>query len=130
MRPTWGPSWNAPRGGRRGVYLAALALRGQPAPSQFIQQFSGDNRFIVEFLVEEVLGNQPRRIMEFLRRTSILDRFTPSLCDAVVGSVDAAEIIRVLERENLFLVALGDDRQWYRYHRLFGQVLLSSLTED
>jgi LuxR family transcriptional regulator, maltose regulon positive regulatory protein len=112
-----------------GVYLAALALRGQPAPSQFIQQFSGDNRFIVEFLVEEVLGNQPRRIMEFLRRTSILDRFTPSLCNAVVGSVDAAEIIRVLERENLFLVALGDDRQWYRYHRLFGQVLLSSLTE-
>jgi LuxR family maltose regulon positive regulatory protein len=112
-----------------GVYLAALALRGQPAPSQFIQQFSGDNRFIVEFLVEEVLGNQPRRIMEFLRRTSILDRFTPSLCNAVVGSVDAAVIIRVLERENLFLVALGDDRQWYRYHRLFGQVLLSSLTE-
>jgi ATP/maltotriose-dependent transcriptional regulator MalT len=112
-----------------GVYLAALALRGQPAPGQFVQHFSGDNRFIVEFLVEEVLGNQPRRITEFLRRTSILDRFTPSLCDAVVGSVDAAEIIRVLERENLFLVALGDDRQWYRYHRLFGQVLLSSLTE-
>jgi LuxR family maltose regulon positive regulatory protein len=112
-----------------GVYLAALALRGQPAPGQFVQQFSGDNRFIVEYLAEEVLGYQPRRIREFLRRTSILDRFTPSLCDAVVGSVDAAEIIRVLERENLFLVALGEDRRWYRYHRLFGQVLLSSLTE-
>jgi LuxR family maltose regulon positive regulatory protein len=112
-----------------GVYLAALSLRGQPSPSQFVRQFSGDNRFIVEFLTEEVLSNQPRQITEFLRRTAILDRFTPSLCDAVVGSSNAAGIIHVLERENLFLIALDDDRQWYRYHRLFGQVLLSSLTE-
>ena len=67
--------------------------------------------------------------MEFLRRTAILDRFTPSLCDAVLGSSNAAGIIHVLERENLFLVALGDDRQWYRYHWLFGRVLLSSLME-
>ena len=112
-----------------GVYLAALALRGQPSPGDFVQQFSGDNRFIVEFLAEEVLASQPRPVTEFLRRTAILDRFTASLGDAVVGSVDAAEIIRLLERENLFLVALDDDRQWYRYHRLFGEVLLSSLVE-
>ncbi|MCW2891689.1 MAG: ATP-dependent transcriptional regulator [Actinomycetia bacterium] len=112
-----------------GVYLAALTLRGQSSPSQFVQQFSGDNRFIVEFLVEEVLSNQPRQIMEFLRRTAILDRFTPSLCDAVLGSADAAGIIDVLERENLFLIALDDDRQWYRYHRLFGQMLRSLLME-
>ena len=112
-----------------GVYLAALTLRGQASPSQFVQQFSGDNRFIVEFLVEEVLSNQPRQIMEFLRRTAILDRFTSSLCDAVLGSANAAGIIDVLERENLFLIASGDDRQWYRYHRLFGQLLRSLLME-
>jgi LuxR family transcriptional regulator, maltose regulon positive regulatory protein len=112
-----------------GVYLAALSLRGQPSPSSFVRQFSGDNRFITEFLVEEVLSNQPRQIMEFLCRTAILDRFIPSLCDAVVGSSDAAGIIDVLERENLFLIALGDDRQWYRYHRLFGQTLRSLLME-
>lgn len=112
-----------------GVYLAALTLRGQSSPSQFVRQFSGDNRFIVEFLVEEVLSNQPRQIMKFLRRTAILDRFTPSLCDAVLGSANAAGIIDVLERENLFLIALDDDRQWYRYHRLFGQMLRSLLME-
>jgi LuxR family transcriptional regulator, maltose regulon positive regulatory protein len=112
-----------------GVYLAALSLRGQTSPSQFVEQFSGDNRFITDFLVEEVLSNQPRQITEFLCRTAILDRFTPSLCDAVVGSSDAAGIIGVLERENVFLIALDDDRQWYRYHRLFGQMLRSLLME-
>jgi LuxR family transcriptional regulator, maltose regulon positive regulatory protein len=112
-----------------GVYLAALSLRGQPSPGQFVRQFSGDNRFIVEFFVEEVLGSQPQAIMEFLCRTAILDRFTPSLCDAVAGTSNAAGIIHGLEGENLFLVALDDDRHWYRYHRLFGQMLLSLLTE-
>ncbi len=112
-----------------GVYLAALSLGGQSCPSRFVQQLSGDNRFIADFLVEEVLSNQPRQITEFLCRTAILDRFTPSLCDAVVGSSNAAGIIDVLERENLFLIALDDDRQWYRYHRLFGQLLRSLLME-
>ena len=111
------------------VYLAALSLRGQTSPSQFVQQFSGDNRFIADFLVEEVLSNQPRQITEFLCRTAILDRFTPSLCDAVLGSSNATGIVGVLERENLFLIALDDDRQWYRYHRLFGQMLRSLLME-
>ena len=113
--------------GRR--YLAALSLRGQPPSGHFVRQFSGDNRFVVEYLNEEVLGSQPQEIMEFLCRTAILDRFTPSLCDAVAGTSNAAGIIHVLERENLFLVALDDDRQWYRYHRLFGQMLLSLLME-
>lgn len=112
-----------------GIYLAALSLRGQPSPSRFVRQFSGGNRFITEFLVEEVLSDQPRQIMEFLCRTAILDRFTPALCDAVVGSSNAAGIIDVLERENLFLIALGDDRHWYRYHRLFGYTLRSLLME-
>jgi ATP/maltotriose-dependent transcriptional regulator MalT len=110
-----------------GVYLAALSLRGHPSPSAFIRQFTGDNRFIVDFLAEEVLSRQPREIRQFLARTSILGSFCAALCDAVVGSANAAEIIEVLERENLFLVQLDDNRQWYRYHHLFAQLLRSQL---
>jgi LuxR family transcriptional regulator, maltose regulon positive regulatory protein len=112
-----------------GIYLAALSLRGHPSPSSFIRQFSGDNRFVGDFLAQEVLSRQPREIRDFLCRAAILDRFTPSLCDAVVGSANAMEIIDILERENLFLVALDDDRQWFRYHQLFGQMLLSRLVQ-
>ncbi len=110
-----------------GLYLAALSLRGHPAPSAFIRQFTGDNRFIVDFLAEEVLSRQPRDIRQFLARTAILDRFCAPLCDAVAESANAAEIIDVLERENLFLVPLDDNRQWYRYHHLFAQVLRGEL---
>ena len=112
-----------------GIYLAALSLRGHPSPRSFVGQFTGDNRFVGDFLAQEVLSRQPSEIRRFLCRTAILDRFTPSLCDAVVGSANAAEIIDVLERENLFLVALDDDRQWFRYHQLFGQMLLSRLVQ-
>jgi LuxR family maltose regulon positive regulatory protein len=110
-----------------GLYLAALSLRGHPSPSAFIGQFTGDNRFIVDFLAEEVLSRQPGDIRQFLARTAILDRFCAPLCDAVVGSANSAEIIDVLDRENLFLVPLDDNRQWYRYHHLFAQVLRSQL---
>ncbi len=112
-----------------GIYLAALSLRGHPSPSSFIQQFTGDNRFVGDFLAQEVLSRQPSEIRDFLCRTAILDRFTPSLCDAVAGSANAREIIDILERENLFLVALDDERQWFRYHQLFGQMLLSRLVQ-
>jgi len=110
-----------------GLYLAALSLRDHPSPSAFIRQFTGDNRFIVDFLTEEVLSRQPSEIRQFLARTSILGRFCAPLCDAVAGSANAAEIIDVLERENLFVVPLDDKRQWYRYHQLFAQVLRSQL---
>jgi len=110
-----------------GVYLAAISLRGHPSPHAFIRQFTGNNRFIVDFLAEEVLGRQPAEIQQFLARTSILNRFSALLCDAVTGSPGAAGIIEVLERENLFLVPLDDDRQWYRYHHLFAQLLRSRL---
>ena len=112
-----------------GIYLAALSLRGHPSASSFIRQFTGDNRFVGDFLVQEVLSRQPSEIRHFLCRTAILDRFTASLCDAVVGLANATEIIDILERENLFLVALDDDRQWFRYHQLFGQMLLSQLVQ-
>ena len=110
-----------------GVCLAAVSLRGHPAPGEFVRKFTGDNRFIVDFLAEEVLGRQQARIRQFLIRTSILGRFCAPLCDAVNGSADAAEIIEVLERENLFVVPLDENREWFRYHHLFGQVLRSRL---
>jgi LuxR family transcriptional regulator, maltose regulon positive regulatory protein len=110
-----------------GVFLAALSLRGHPSPAAFVRQFTGNNRFIVDFLAEEVLGRQSGKIRQFLARTSILGRFCAPICDAVVGSADAREIIDVLDRENLFVVPLDEDREWFRYHHLFAQVLRSEL---
>jgi LuxR family maltose regulon positive regulatory protein len=110
-----------------GVYLAALSLRGHPSPHAFVREFTGDNRFIVDFLADEVLSRQPGEVQQFLARTSILSRFCAPLCDAVTGSANAADIIETLERENLFLVPLDDNRQWYRYHHLFAQLLRSQL---
>ena len=110
-----------------GLYLAALSLRGHPSPGAFVRQFTGDNRFVVDFLADEVLGRQPAEIQQFLARTSILSQLCVPLCDAVTGSANAAGIIEVLERENLFLVPLDDNRQWYRYHHLFAQLLRSQL---
>ena len=110
-----------------GLYLAALSLRGHPAPGAFVRQFAGENRFVVDFLTEEVLSRQPDEIRQFLMRTSVLSRFCAPLCDAVTGSADAADIIEVLDRENLFLVPLDDNRQWYRYHHLFAQLLRGQL---
>ena len=110
-----------------GVYLAALSLRGHPSPGAFVRQFAGENRFVVDFLAEEVLSRQPDEIQQFLVRTSILARFCAPLCDAVTGSAGSAGTIETLERENLFLVPLDDNRQWYRYHHLFAQLLRSQL---
>ena len=110
-----------------GVYLAALSLRGHPAPGAFVRQFTGDNRFVVDFLAHDVLSRQPDDVRRFLVRTSILARFCAPLCDAVAGSADSAEIIDRLERENLFVVALDEERRWFRYHHLFGEVLRSEL---
>jgi LuxR family transcriptional regulator, maltose regulon positive regulatory protein len=110
-----------------GLYLAALSMRGDSSPGAFVRQFSGENRFIVDYLVEDVLNQQPSDIRRFLTRTSIFGRFCASLCDAVTGSADAAAIIDMLERENLFVVPLDENRQWFRYHHLFAQVLHGQL---
>ena len=106
-----------------GVYLAALALRGHPSPHGFIDVFTGDHRFIADFLVEEVLNRETPDVRRFLLETSILDRFTPSLCDAVTGRADSARLIERLERENVFLIPEDGHRVWYRYHTLFSQML-------
>jgi LuxR family maltose regulon positive regulatory protein len=110
-----------------GLYMVALSLRDHPAPHAFIQGFTGSNRFVVDFLTEEVLSRQPHHVRQFLTRTSILDRFTAPLCDSVAGTANASKVIDLLERENLFLVPLDSDRQWYRYHHLFAQMLRSQL---
>jgi ATP/maltotriose-dependent transcriptional regulator MalT len=106
-----------------GLYLAALSLRGHPSPGAFVGQFGGDNRFITDFLIDEVLSRQPPAIRQFLARTSILRRFGAPLCAAVIGTANAAETIGTLDRENLFIVPLDQTRQWFRYHSLFAQVL-------
>ncbi len=110
-----------------GVYLAALSLRGHPSPASFVRQFSGNSRYVADLLVEEVLSRQPAHIRRFLARTAILGEFSAPLSDAVLGSADAAEIIGTLERENLFVVPVDENRGWYRYHRLFAQLLRSQL---
>jgi LuxR family maltose regulon positive regulatory protein len=110
-----------------GLYLAGLSLRGHPSPAAFVRQFTGNNRFIVDFLAEEVLSRQPAEIRQFLARTAVLGRFCAPLCDAVTGSGNAAEIIDTVERDNLFLVPLDGQRMWYRYHHLFRQLLRSQL---
>jgi LuxR family transcriptional regulator, maltose regulon positive regulatory protein len=109
------------------LFLAALSLKSQPDPDAFIGEFTGGNRHVADYLLEEVISGQPGHIAAFLTRTAILDRFTADLCDAVAGTTDAAEIIDVLERENLFLVALDESRRWFRYHHLFAQALRARL---
>ena len=108
-----------------GLQMAALSILGRPDISQFIQSFSGSNRYILDYLAEEVLNRQPENIQRFLMLTSTLDRFCASLCAAVVeeGEAFSQNTLQNLESANLFLVALDDERQWYRYHHLFGELL-------
>jgi LuxR family maltose regulon positive regulatory protein len=112
------------------LQLAALSLQGREDPSAFIAGFAGDDRFVVDYLVDEVLDRQPADIRTFLLQTSILSRLTATLCAAVTGRDDAKATLATLERSNLFLVGLDDRRQWYRYHHLFGDVLRSRLVDE
>ncbi len=112
-----------------GIYLAALSLREHSSPTAFVRQFTSGNRYIAEFLAQEVLARQPGQIRQFMTRTAILGRFCAPLCDAVTASANAAEVIDIIERDNLFLVPLDDKRQWYRFHHLFAQVLLGQLAK-
>jgi len=108
-----------------GLHLAALSLRGRPAQrvSQLIQAFSGSQHYILDYLLEEILERQPAEVQTFLLHTSILDRLTGSLCDALTGQNDGQAKLMQLEKANLFLVPLDDERHWYRYHHLFAGLL-------
>ncbi|HET7689131.1 MAG TPA: LuxR C-terminal-related transcriptional regulator [Nocardioidaceae bacterium] len=105
------------------LQLAALSLRGRDDPSRFIEGFAGDDRHVVDYLVEEVLDRQPPEVRDFLLGTAVLDRLTGPLCDAVTETGDGAQMLESLERRNLFVVPLDDQRRWYRYHHLFADVL-------
>ena len=106
-----------------GLQLAALSMQGHQDVSGFIRAFSGDHRYIVDYLVEEVLRRQPESVRNFLLQTSILDRLSGSLCDAATDQEKGNARLEALERGNFFIVPLDDKRQWYRYHHLFAEVL-------
>jgi len=115
-----------------GLQLAALSMQGGQDPSAFIRSFSGSHRFILDYLVEEVLGRQPAGVQTFLLRTSIFERMCAPLCAAVLQAEedDARETLEHLERANLFIVPLDNERHWYRYHHLFAELLRQRLHQS
>jgi LuxR family transcriptional regulator, maltose regulon positive regulatory protein len=117
----WTEGWAA------GVVLAALSLRGREDADARAAGLSGDQTQIADYLLEEVLERQPQHLKNFLLGTSVLDRMTASLCDAVLGTSDAAASLEALARSNAFLVPLDDDRERYRYHHLFKELLRAEL---
>ena len=106
-----------------GLQLAALSLQGRKDTASFIEAFTGSHRFVLDYLVDEVLRRQPELIRSFLLQTAILDRFCAPLCNAVTMREDGQEMLDGLERGNLFLIPLDDQRLWYRYHHLFADAL-------
>ena len=115
-----------------GLQLAAISMQGHQDTASFIKSFTGSHRFVLDYLVEEVLQRQPESIQTFLLRTSILDRLCGPLCDAVLGSPSASgqETLEYLERANLFIVPLDNERRWYRYHHLFAELLRQRLHQS
>jgi LuxR family maltose regulon positive regulatory protein len=113
-----------------GLQLAALSMRDREDVSGFVESFSGSHRDVLDFLAEEVLERQPTHVREFLLKTSILDGLIGPLCDALTGRSDGDEMLKSLERENLFVVALDDERRWYRYHHLFADFLRGRLGRE
>jgi LuxR family maltose regulon positive regulatory protein len=116
-----------------GLQLAALSARTHAAAdgpgdvAGFVEAFSGSHRFVLDYLVEEVLSGQPDEVREFLLATSVLDQMTGALCDALTGRADGLQMLEMLERGNVFVVALDDERRWYRYHHLFADALRARL---
>ena len=116
--------WIAP------LQLAALSMQGRDDVVSFIAGFAGDDRYVVDYLAEEVLARQPDRVQAFLLQTSILGRLSGPLCDAVTGQGGGKSMLEALDRGNLFLVPLDDRRRWYRYHHLFADVLQARLLDE
>jgi len=118
-----------------GLQLAALSMQGHKDPDSFIKSFSGNHHFVVDYLIDEVIQKQSIHIQTFLLRTSILDRLCGSLCDAVIhngdgetlSSTSGQEILEFLDRSNLFVIPLDNEKRWYRYHHLFAELLRNRL---
>ena len=113
-----------------GLQLAALSLRGQPDVEGFVAEFTGSHRFILDFLAEEVLEQQSDQVRAFLLETSVLDRLSGDLCDAVTGRTGSQSLLEQVERAGLFLVPLDEVRGWWRYHHLFADLLRARLQQE
>ena len=122
-----GALWERTEGWAAAVALATLALRGRADGAVRAAGLSGSQQQIADYLLEEVLERQPDHLKRFLLGTSILDHMTAPLCDAVLGTTDAAGLLEDLERSNAFVVSLDDHREWYRYHHLFSDLLRAEL---
>ena len=110
-----------------GLQLAALSMQGSDDVQGFVRAFRGSNRYILDYLGEEVLSHQPENIHSFLLKTSILNQLTGPLCDAITGSSGGEKTLANLEQDNLFIIPLDDERRWFRYHHLFADLLLRHL---
>ena len=106
-----------------GLQMAGISMRGRQDIPDFIEAFTGSHRYVLDYLIEEVIQRQPVDVQEFLLKTSILDRLSASLCDVVAERDDSDRMLRTLEQANLFIIRLDESRQWYRYHRLFMDLL-------
>jgi LuxR family maltose regulon positive regulatory protein len=112
-----------------GLQMVALSLQDRVDRTQFIEAFSGSHRYILDYLMEEVLEHQPTELRTFLLETSILERMCAPLCQHITGQANAQEILEKIDHSNLFLVPMDDDRRWYRYHHLFADLLRTRLKE-
>ncbi len=110
-----------------GLQLAAISMQGSEDISGFIQNLRGDNRYIMDYLIEEVLKTQTDHIREFLLQTSVLEQMSAPLCNAVLNRSDSQLILETLERDNMFVIPLDEERRWYRYHHLFAELLKQRL---
>ncbi|MFC1923452.1 LuxR C-terminal-related transcriptional regulator [Chloroflexota bacterium] len=113
-----------------GLQLAAISLQGHADTSRLIQSFTGSNRLVLDYLIEEVLDQQPENVQTFLLQTAILDRLCGSLCDALTGQNNSQAILEILDNTNLFIVPLDNERRWYRYHHLFADLLRQRLHQS
>jgi LuxR family maltose regulon positive regulatory protein len=113
-----------------GLQLAGLSLQGQADVAGFVASFSGSHRFVLDYLAEEVLERQPEQLRTFLLETSVLERLSGGLCDAVTGRTDGQAMLEAIERANLFLVPLDAVRGWWRYHQLFADLLCARLLQE
>lgn len=112
-----------------GLQMVALSMQDETDRHAFVAAFSGNDHYIADYLLEEVLQRQPVEFQRFLQQTSILDRLNASLCDAITGRQDSRAMLNLLERANLFILPLDNRREWFRYHRLFGEFLQRRLYE-
>ena len=110
-----------------GLQLAALSLKGRQDTGELIHAFTGSHRLVLDYLIEEVLSRQPDEVETFLFKTAVLDQMNGPLCDAVTGQGNGQATLEMLDRENMFVVPLDQERRWYRYHRLFGDLLRQRL---